>query len=212
MEILLATFSALFPVINPFGATPVFLALTGSMDKTTRNEQAMKACLYVVGILVVFFFAGTFILNFFGLRIEDLRIAGGILITRSGLSLLNPDDAHKGSKRLSKEVQQEGLEKEDISFTPLAMPLLSGPGSIAVVIGMYNKATCYQEVGFIIAAIILVAIASYLILRSSQQFTRFLGKSGMAALSRMMGFIVLSIGVSFILNGVLSLVNMYLER
>jgi multiple antibiotic resistance protein len=75
MEILLATFSALFPVINPFGATPVFLALTVAMDKRTRNEQALKACLYVVGILVVFFFAGTFILNFFGLRIEDLRIA-----------------------------------------------------------------------------------------------------------------------------------------
>lgn len=63
MEILLATFSALFPVINPFGATPVFLALTEVMDKQTRDEQALKACVYVVGILVVFFFAGTFLLR-----------------------------------------------------------------------------------------------------------------------------------------------------
>lgn len=212
MEIFLATFSALFPVINPFGATPVFLVLTEALDKRSRNEQALKACLYVIGILVVFFFAGTFILNFFSLRIEDLRIAGGIMIMRSGLSLLNPEDAHKGNKRLSKEVQEEGIEKHDISFTPLAMPLLSGPGSIAVVIGMYNRANGYVEIGAIIAAIVLVALASYLILRSSQQFTRLLGKSGMAALSRMMGFIVLSIGVSFILNGVLSLVNMYLEK
>jgi multiple antibiotic resistance protein len=209
MEVFLATFSALFPVINPFGATPVFLVLTEAMDKRARNEQALKACLYMVGILTVFFFAGTLILNFFGLRIEDLRIAGGIMIMRSGLNLLNPDDAHKGNKRISKEVEKEGIEKDDISFTPLAMPLLSGPGSIAVVIGMYSRAAGYAEFGYIIAAIIGVALISYLILRSSQQFTRFLGKAGMAALSRMMGFIVLSIGVSFILNGILSLVNMY---
>jgi multiple antibiotic resistance protein len=208
MEIFLATFSALFPVINPFGATPVFLVLTESLDSKARNEQALKACFYVVGILIVFFFAGTFILNFFSLRLEDLRIAGGIMIMRSGLNLLNPDDAHKG-KKISKEVQDEGIDKEDISFTPLAMPLLSGPGSIAVVIGMYNRADGYTEFGYIVAAIIMVALVSYLILRSSQRLTRFLGKSGMAALSRMMGFIVLSIGVSFILNGILSLVTMY---
>lgn len=212
MEIFLATFSALFPVINPLGATPVFLAMTETLDEKSRDEQALKACFYMIGILTVFFFAGTFILNFFSLRIEDLRIAGGILILRSGLSLLNPEDAHKGNKRLSKEVQEEGLIKEDISFTPLAMPLLSGPGSIAVVIGMYNKAEGYREFGYIMAAIIMVALASYLILRSSQRFTKFLGKAGMAALSRMMGFIVLSIGVSFIVNGILSLVEMNQNR
>jgi multiple antibiotic resistance protein len=212
MEVFLATFSALFPVINPLGATPVFLALTESLDKKSRNEQALKACLYMIGILTIFFFAGTFILNFFSLRIEDLRIAGGILIMRSGLNLLNPDDAHKGNKRLSKEVQEEGLVKEDISFTPLAMPLLSGPGSIAVVIGMYSKVEGYTEFGYIIGAIVMVALVSYLILRSSQRFTRFLGKGGMAALSRMMGFIVLSIGVSFIVNGILSLVAMSQSR
>lgn len=209
MNLLLATFSALFPVINPFGATPVFLALTESSDRKARNETALKACVYVASILIVFFFAGTFILNFFGLRIEDLRIAGGLLIMRSGFNLLNPDDAHKGSKRLSKEVQEEGLVKDDISFTPLAMPLLSGPGSIAVVIGMYSKAAGWHEFSAIIVAIILVAFACYLILRSSQSFTRFLGKGGMAALSRIMGFIVLSIGVSFIVNGILSLVKNY---
>ncbi len=207
---ILATFSALFPVINPFGATPVFLVLTESMDKQTRSHLALRACLYVIGILVTFFFAGTIILNFFGLRIEDLRIAGGIMIMRSGFSLLNPDEAHRG-KHLSKEVQEEGMQKNDISFTPLAMPLLSGPGSIAVVIGMYDKVVGFHEIGSIIVSIILVAFASYLILRSSQEFTRFLGKSGMAALSRIMGFIVLSIGVSFILNGILSLVERYLR-
>lgn len=210
MELVLATFTALFSVVNPFGAMPVFLALTENYSKESRKEQALKACFYMIGVLVVFFFAGTFILNFFGLRIEDLRIAGGILILRSGLGLLDPD-SHKG-KKLSPEVKQEGLEKDDISFTPLAMPMLSGPGAIAVTISMYGKATHYMDMIMIVVSILLVALLSFIILRSSEQLTRFLGKGGMAALARMMGFIVLSIGVSFIVNGILSLAANHLLK
>jgi multiple antibiotic resistance protein len=208
MELVLATFTALFSVVNPFGAMPVFLALTENYSKEARREQALKACLYMIGVLVVFFFAGTFILNFFGLRIEDLRIAGGILILRSGLNLLDPE-SHKG-KKLSPEVQQEGIEKDDISFTPLAMPMLSGPGAIAVTISMYGKAAHYMDMVLIVVSILLVALLSFSILRSSEQLTRFMGKGGLAALARMMGFIVLSIGVSFIVNGILSLVSNYM--
>jgi multiple antibiotic resistance protein len=210
MEILLATFSALFSVVNPFGATPLFIALTNDLDQKTRNEQALKASLYMIGILVVFFFAGTFILDFFGIRIEDIRIAGGILIVRSAFQLLNPG-SYKG-KPIAKEVEQEGMEKNDISFTPMAMPMLSGPGSIAVIIGMFNKARGISEYFYMIMAIILVASLSYLILRSAQRLNKFLGKGGMAALSRMMGFIILSIGISMILNGVLPLVDRMLNN
>jgi multiple antibiotic resistance protein len=210
MEILLATFSALFSVVNPFGATPLFIALTNDLDKKTRNEQALKACIYIIGILVVFFFAGTFILDFFGIRIEDIRIAGGILIVRSAFQLLNPG-SYKG-KPIAKEVEQEGMEKNDISFTPMAMPMLSGPGSIAITIGMFNKARGISEYFYMILAIVLVALLSYLILRSAQRLNKFLGKGGMAALSRMMGFIILSIGISMILNGVLPLVDRMLNN
>ncbi len=205
MELVLATFTALFSVVNPFGAMPVFLALTEGYSKEAKKEQALKACIYMVCVLVLFFFAGTFILNFFGLRIEDLRIAGGLLILRSGMGLLDPD-AHKG-KKISKEVEQESLEKEDISFTPLAMPMLSGPGAIAVTIGMFGRAGDYMDMALIVLAITMVALLSFIILRSSEPLTRFLGKGGMSALARMMGFIILSIGVSFIVNGILSLIS-----
>ncbi|CAN5141941.1 MarC family NAAT transporter [soil metagenome] len=210
MEILLATFSALFSVVNPFGATPIFIALTNDLDKRTRNEQALKASLYMIGILVVFFFAGTFILDFFGIRIEDIRIAGGILLVRSAFQLLNPG-SYKG-KPIAKEVEQEGMEKDDISFTPMAMPMLSGPGSIAITIGMFNRARGISEYFYMIMAIVLVALLSYLILRSAQRLNKFLGKGGMAALSRMMGFIILSIGISMILIGVLPLVDRMLNN
>lgn len=206
----MATFSALFSVVNPFGATPLFIALTTDLDKQTRNDQALKASLYMIGILVVFFFAGTFILEFFGIRIEDIRIAGGILIVRSAFQLLNPG-SYKG-KPIAKEVEQEGMEKADISFTPMAMPMLSGPGSIAITIGFFDKARGFMEYVSMILAIILVALLSFVVLRSAERLNRFLGKGGMAALSRMMGFIILSIGISMILNGILPLVDNILSK
>lgn len=203
MEILLATLSALFSVVNPFGAMPVFLTLTQDDPPARRSQQAFRACLYMVLILTVFFLAGQAVLDFFGLRIHDLRIAGGIMIMRAGFDLLNPK-AEEG-KKISKDVVAEGVEKEDISFTPLAMPLLSGPGSIAVVISLFTKALNVLDMVLIIVAICLLGSITYLILVFSPRLVMFMGKSGLAALSKIMGFIVLSLGVSFIVTALLAL-------
>ena len=204
---LLATFTALFSVVNPFGAMPVFVSLTQGYTLASQRAQALKTCLYMIGVLVVFFFAGTFILKFFGLRIDDLRVAGGLLIIKSGLALLNPEGSERGGDRISAEVQQEGLEKADISFTPMAMPMLSGPGAIAVTISMNDQSTSPVDQLLIVVSIVAVAAFCYLILLFSPQMVRFLGKGGMAALARMMGFIVLAIGVSFVVNGLLRLLG-----
>ncbi|WP_162428826.1 MarC family NAAT transporter [Pontibacter pudoricolor] len=202
MEIILATFSALFSVVNPFGAMPVFLTLTQDDTPAQRNQQALKACLYMVGILAVFFLAGQYVLNFFGIRIHDLRIAGGLMIMRAGFELLSPGAS---KKKISPEVVEEGQHKEDISFTPLAMPMLSGPGAIAVSIAMYTTSLSYLDMGLILVSIVLLAIVCYIILRFSHQLTRYMGKSGLSALSRIMGFIVLSIGVNFIVSAIYAL-------
>jgi len=202
MEIILATFSALFSVVNPFGAMPVFLTLTQDDTPAQRNQQALKACLYMVGILAVFFLAGQYVLNFFGIRIHDLRIAGGLMIMRAGFELLSPGAS---KKKISPEVVEEGQHKEDISFTPLAMPMLSGPGAIAVSIAMYTTSLSYLDMGLILVAIVLLAAVSYIILRFSHQLTRYMGKAGLSALSRIMGFIVLSIGVNFIVSAIYAL-------
>ncbi|NDK54539.1 MarC family NAAT transporter [Pontibacter fetidus] len=199
MEIILATFSALFSVVNPFGAMPVFLTLTQDDTPVHRNQQALKACLYMVGILAVFFLAGQYVLNFFGIRIHDLRIAGGLMIMRAGFELLSPGAS---KKKISPEVVEESQHKEDISFTPLAMPMLSGPGAIAVSIAMYTTSLSYLDMGLILVSIVLLAIVSYIILRFSHQLTRFMGKAGLSALSRIMGFITLSIGVNFIVSAI----------
>ncbi|MBC5773734.1 MarC family NAAT transporter [Pontibacter sp. KCTC 32443] len=202
MEIILATFSALFSVVNPFGAMPVFLTLTQDDTPAQRNQQALKACLYMVGILAVFFLAGQYVLNFFGIRIHDLRIAGGLMIMKAGFELLSPGAS---KKKISPEVVEESQMKEDISFTPLAMPMLSGPGAIAVSIAMYTTSLSYLDMALILVAIVLLAIVSYIILRFSHQLTRYMGKAGLSALSRIMGFIVLSIGVNFIVSAIYAL-------
>lgn len=204
IETFLAAFSALFSVVNPLGAMPVFLMLTTGNTRPERRGQAIRIAIFMILILTVFFFAGNLILNFFGIQIDHVRIAGGLLICSSAMTLLGKE-AYKG-KPLAKEVQEEGIQKEDITFTPMAMPLLSGPGAIALMISMYGSASSRGFIGVvgILLAILLVAITTFLILIFSGQLNRFLGKGGMAALSRMMGFITLSIGISMILNGLVS--------
>jgi multiple antibiotic resistance protein len=201
----LAIFTALFSVVNPFGAIPIFLTLTHDLDNKTRRNQALKTSIYMIIILLVFFFAGKLILNFFGIRIEDIRIAGGILISITAFQLVLPG-SHKG-KPIAKEVQEEGMEKDDISFTPMAMPVLSGPGAIAVIIGIFNETNA--TIGYIntVLSVILLAVFAYFILSYSEKIQKILGKAGMSALSRMMGFIVLAIGVSMIMNGLLPLLR-----
>lgn len=203
MEIILTVFTALFTVVNPFGAMPVFLTLTQDDTPHNQNQQALKACIYMALILGIFFIAGQYVLNFFGIRLHDIRIAGGLLIMKAGMELLS-SKSHRG-KKVSKGVLKESLHKDDVSFTPLAMPMLSGPGAIAVSIGMYSSNISYTDICLVISGIILVAAVSFIILLFSHRLLIFMGKSGLNALSRIMGFIVLSIGVNFISTGILSL-------
>ena len=204
MELFLATFSALFSVVNPFGAMPVFLTLTQGDSPGRRNQQALRACFYMVGILTVFFFTGQYLLNFFGVRIHDLRIAGGIMIMKAGFDLLNAKSS-EGNRKISKGAVAESRNRDDISFAPLAMPMLSGPGAIAVTIGMFTGSLKMLDIVLIVAGIMLVAVATFIILTFSTRLTRFMGKAGLEALSKIMGFIVLSIGVNFIVSALTAL-------
>lgn len=201
MTVILATFTALFSVVNPLGSMPLFVAMTQGHDKRYRNGQALRASLWMAAILIVFFLAGTYILNFFGITLEGLRIAGGLIIVKSGLDLLNGKFA-KG-RAVSRDVREEAMEKEDVSFSPLAMPMLAGPGSIALLIGEAKTLDAgFVNYGKIIASILLVSGVTFGILLLSPVLVQKMGKSGINAMSRMIGFIVLAIGIQFIANGI----------
>ncbi len=194
-----ASFSSLFSVVNPFAAMPVFVALTEKDSTADRIRTAKKASLYMFGILTVFLFVGTYILSFFGISLAGIRIAGGLIIMRAAYSMLAPDS---GEKKLSKKGQAAAMEKEDVSFSPLALPLLSGPGSIAVVIGLASQAANVTDYIVNTVAVILVVFTAYLILRVAPKLAEYLGPTGLNVMTRMMGFIALAISVQFILSGI----------
>ncbi len=196
-------FASLFSVVNPLGAIPMYLALTEHHTKQENRKTALMTSLYFIMILLCFFWAGTFILGFFGVSIFSLKIAGGLVIMLSGFALLNGNVAQK---RVGDKVKEEAMEKEDISFTPLAMPMLSGPGSISLLIGYFGQYSDLTERLMISAVIVFTGLVVFFILRSAPHLFKLLGRSGLKALARVMGFIVLAIGIEYIISGVVALV------
>lgn len=201
--IFLGTFIGLLPIINPLSAGPTFLAITAGDSEARRREQARKGCFYMVAILVSFLIGGTFIMNFFGISIPGLRIAGGILLTGIGMDMLLARKA--AAKSEDKAEREAALKKSDISFSPLAMPMLSGPGSIAVTLGFTSLATDWVDYVAIIAGIVCVALLTYVVLRLSSRMVQFIGPVGVNAMTKIMGFLIMCMGVQFVVNGILGI-------
>ncbi len=197
--LLFASFTSLFSVVNPLAAMPLFLSLTDRFSEQERIHTANKATFYMLGILLTFLLIGTFILSFFGISLAGIRIAGGLIIMRAAYSMLSPE---KGGRKLTEEDEAAALEKEDISFSPLALPLLSGPGSIAVVIGFATQAGGVTDYIINGLAVLLVVIVTYGILRLAPISAKYIGHTGLNVMTRLMGFIALAISVQFILSGI----------
>lgn len=197
----IGSFVSLFSIVDPMLAVPVFVSLTEKYSHEKRIQIAKEASIYALGIMIVFFIAGGLILKFFGISFEGLRIAGGFMIIASAVEMLQ-----KKERLLPKE-QDESETKDDISFSPLAMPLLSGPGSIAVIIGMTSDAKSWIYYPIIFLIICTVAILSYVFLRLAPIISQKMGATAMSSFNRIMGFILLCIGVQYIVNGVMPLLK-----
>ncbi len=200
---LFSNYISLVSLINPLGAIPVFLSLTSNHPEKWIQNQIFKTSLNVFVICVVSFLIGNYVLDFFGISIHALKIAGGIIISRSGFQLLNA----KHKKDIGKKIQSESLQKEDISFTPIAMPLLSGPGSISFLINLsiqtnYNiKFSTYA-----IVSILLASVSIFVILKLAPKILSYMGQAGLKSMSKIMGFIVLAIGIELIISSISALI------
>ena len=195
----IAAFTSIISVANPLAAMPVFVSLTEQNTEQERTLIAKKSAFYMFLVLAVFLVAGTYIMSFFGISLPGIRIAGGLIILRAAYAMLNPDNT---GRKLSDEDRLAAKSKEDVSFSPMAMPMLSGPGSIAVVIGLASQAEGVMDIVIGSVAIAFVALIAYAMLRLAPFSARYIGPTGMGAVTRMMGFIAMAIGVQFILNGV----------
>jgi multiple antibiotic resistance protein len=200
--LILGTVIALLPLINPLASAPTFLAITEGDTHERRMQQLRMACIYMVVILVSFLVGGTFIMGFFGISIPGLRIAGGMLVAGIGSTMLMTTPAET---IVDDPAQQAARAKRDVSFSPLAMPMLSGPGAIAVTIGFTSLATHWLDYVAIILGIVTVAILTYVTLRLSERVVSVIGTNGMNALSKVMGFLILCIGIQFVVNGIVGI-------
>lgn len=210
INLILATLVALLPIANPFSTAAVFLGITSDLTPEERSRQAVRACVYMFVILVSFLVAGSLIMEFFGISIPGLRIAGGLMIALIGMSMLRPAD----EPPVDPEEAREARQKPDVSFTPLAMPSLSGPGAIAVTIGLATEADSMQDYGAILVGLAVVTLVCLGALLASAKVVRFLGVNGMNALTRIMGFLLLCVGIQFIINGMIGVIadESFLER
>ncbi|HLV13667.1 MAG TPA: MarC family protein [Xanthomarina sp.] len=206
MELFLLSFGALFSIMNPLGTVPIFVGLTNDYSKKARAVTAFWTAIDVLAILLLSFFVGKFILSFFGISLNALKIAGGLIIATSGFALLTGKfREHKGIKR---DRVKEIIENRDpISLTPLAIPMLAGPGTISLLIAYNQEYTATQDILIIVGSIVAASLAIYLILKSAHLIVKFLGDSGINALSRIIGFIVIAIGVEYIMSSIVAVMK-----
>lgn len=201
----------LFSLINPLGGLPVYISLTQTYTDAEKLAILKKTCVYIFIICMVSYFLGVYLLHFFGITIPALRVAGGLIIFRSGWQLLNVQH-----KKELKTLKHKDVMRSDISFSPLAMPLLAGPGSMSFLITLYSnrheklQAALWQDAAAIIS-IILVSLSIYFIFKYAPRLMRYTGESGLSALSKVMGFLVIGIGVQMIISSITDLVKSIAE-
>ena len=171
----------LLPIANPFSTAPVFLSLTSKLDPDSRKKVLKLTCIYMFFILIIFLLAGALILSFFGISVEALRIAGGLILIVLGFRMLFPSSAQESEDTDVRTFEQA----RGLAFTPLAMPMLSGPGSIAVIISMAaqiseNEIFLMRLAGYAVVGIgiLITVLICWFVLRSSTKITRFPSMSG----------------------------------
>ena len=205
MELFIFLLAALFSVLNPIGTVPIFVGLNQDYTKSERSKVSMITALNVFIILIISFFIGQYVLTFFGITITALRIAGGIIIASSGFSLLN--GKFSKNRGIGKKVEEDIHMRNSIALTPLAMPMLAGPGSISLLIAFYQEHNTTNEIIFSSIAILVVSVLIFLILRSAHYLAKILGASGIVAISRIIGFLTIAIGIQYIISSVLAIVR-----
>jgi multiple antibiotic resistance protein len=191
-----ATFLALFPIVNPFGGVPLFFSLTSDFPAQDRRRSAFKTGIYVSAILIFFMFFGRFVLNFFGISLPVLKIAGGLIVANTAWGMVT------GSSRITSAESAEASTKEDISLTPMAMPMLSGPGSIGVVMGLAAHADSMTAYLGMVVGIIALGLTVCLFLCMGGPLVKRLGPGAIGAINRIFGFLILAIAVQLVWDGI----------
>ncbi len=195
-EFALLTFTSLFTMMNPIGVIPVYIALTEKMPIKEARFIAFKATLTAFIILIIFAFSGKFIFDFFSISVDSLKIVGGIIFFIMGYDML--------LARISKTKTastDDTASDHDIAITPLAIPIICGPGAITAVIVFMQESPDLAHKGILLLSVLLVSQLTWIVLLSARRIFDFLGDNGNRVLMRIMGLIVMVIAVEFFFGG-----------
>jgi len=194
--IFLLGITSFFTLINPLGVMPIFMTLTSNLEQKKRESTAKKAIIVAFIILILFAVSGQLLFKFFGISVNSFKIVGGVIFFMMGMDMLQA--------RLNKiEVKEEEVEKyvADISITPLAIPMICGPGAITNAIVLMEEMNTLVEQSVLLFSIFVVMLLTYIILLSASKIIKTIGQTGTAVLMRLMGLIVMVIAVEFFFSG-----------
>jgi multiple antibiotic resistance protein len=192
----LLAFTSFFTLINPLGVIPIFVAMTTDLDEKDRAKTARKASFVSLLTIVIFALTGQLLFKFFGISVNSFRMVGGIIFFFMGMDMLQA--------RLTRTKLKESEVKSyvnDISITPLAIPMICGPGAITNAIVLMEDAAGFDQKVILLAAIFVVMLITYLGLKFSSKITTLIGETGNNVMMRLMGLIVMVIAVEFFFAG-----------
>jgi multiple antibiotic resistance protein len=190
------SFTSFFTLINPFGTMPIFMTMTADLDKNHRTKTARKAAAVSFITIIVFAFSGQILFNFFGISVNSFRVVGGVIFFLMGMDMLQ---ARLGKVKLKESEIKTYVD--DISVTPLAIPMICGPGAMTNAIVMMEDADSIEKKIALILGAFVVILCTYLILYSASKIIKTLGQTGINVMMRLMGLIVMVIAVEFFFTG-----------
>ena len=201
-EYLMLAVSSLFVIVDPIAVVPSFLAMTAEETPAARIRMARLACGIMVVVLFGFAILGERILVFLGIKLPAFQIAGGIVLLLIALDMLR---AQRSRVQETREETAAGAAKDDIAVTPLAVPMLAGPGAISTAILLHNKAAGFAQEVSLCVAILIVGAVSYVILHLSSHGARWLNPIVMRITTRIMGLLLAAVAVQFIVSALATL-------
>jgi multiple antibiotic resistance protein len=194
----LVTLTSVLFIVDPVAVVPTYLVITQGDSRDERRRTARRACVAMTILLVIFAATGNFIFQMFGITLPAFRTAGGLILWLVAMDMLH------GQRRTQegREEVVEGRTKEDVAVTPLAVPMLAGPGAISTVIVLSGQARGLSETLIVYAAIAATGVITYVVLWLGQPLLGRLGKTGIRVMTRIMGLILAAIAVQFVLSGI----------
>ena len=204
ISLYLHMFITIFSILNPFGAIPIFLAVTADENALEKKTTIKRTTIAVVIILLLSAYIGGYLLAFFGINIDSFRVAGGILLLLMAVHMLQ---AKTPPTKTNATEQDEAIAKEDVSIVPLAIPLTAGPGTISAVILFSSNMHSILDKAVLGIIIILASLTIWPILTLSKRIGDYLGTTGLNVATRIMGLIIAAIAVQFMIEGVLAFIH-----